>query len=80
MQLDNAELGTVNSHAANKARIQAELENEEQARKHAQNVVRLAATDQLNSEIITNRTRGTLLLALSLAVQQVGIRIANIIC
>ena len=44
--------------AANKARIEAELQHEEEARKHAQNVVRLAATDQLNSEIITNRTRG----------------------
>lgn len=44
--------------AANKARIEAELQHEEDARKHAQSVVRLAATDQLNSEIITNRTRG----------------------
>ena len=27
-------------------------------KEHTRNVVRLAATDQLNSEIITNRTRG----------------------
>lgn len=51
-------LDNVDVEAINKARIWAEQENEEQAKKHAQNVVRLAATDQLESEIITNRTRG----------------------
>lgn len=44
--------------AENVARLKAELENEAKEKKNAQNVVRLAATDQLNSEIVTNRTRG----------------------
>lgn len=35
-----------------------ELLAEELERKRTENVVKLAATDQLNSEIITNRTRG----------------------
>lgn len=51
-------LDNVDVEAINKARIWADQESEEQAKKHAQNVVRLAATDQLESEIITNRTRG----------------------
>ncbi|KAH7638443.1 zona pellucida-like domain containing protein 2 [Dermatophagoides farinae] len=53
-------LDNVDVEAINKARIYAEQANEEQAKKHAQNVVRLAATDQLESEIITNRTRAYL--------------------
>src|SRR5690606_23924779 len=55
VRLDNAQVFEA-VEAANRARIQAELEDEAQQRQHAQNVVRLAATDQLNSEIITNRT------------------------
>ena len=58
VQLDNVDTVATSVEAANKARIEADLQHEEEARKHAQNVVRLAATDQLNSEIITNRTRG----------------------
>lgn len=45
--------------ADEQARIKADLASEEEAKRHAQNVVRLAATDQLESEIITNRTRGS---------------------
>ncbi|KAH9405475.1 hypothetical protein TYRP_001326 [Tyrophagus putrescentiae] len=56
-QLDNVDSVSTSVEAANKARIEAELQHEEEARKHAQSVVRMAATDQLNSEIITNRTR-----------------------
>lgn len=59
IQLDNVDI-VESVEAANKARIEAELQHEEDAKKHAQNVVRLAATDQLNSEIITNRTRAYL--------------------
>lgn len=59
-QLDNVDSVSTSVEAANKARIEAELQHEEEARKHAQSVVRMAATDQLNSEIITNRTRAYL--------------------
>ena len=52
------------SHGAHAADLgvgsSRELDLEEIEREKTRNVVRLAATDQLNSEIITNRTRGEL--------------------